>query len=170
MSRPYLYGVIAVLFLTACAYGRPIAPRPMQLGIDADNWSNQTSSPAFAASLTAMNIDFISWHIQPEEEADPKHLFAIVNFCRQHHWHYLFNNEVGNYRRDLPTLQHADGTYRYDLAEKTLETLKDDPLFLGVVYDETNLMQSLLGVRDEKGWEVFVSDLMVIPTWPDSPG
>jgi hypothetical protein len=151
MIRHRLLVVISTLSLVACAHARPITSHPMQLGIDADNWSNQTSSTAFAASLTAMNIDFISWHIQPEEEADPNHLMAIVNFCHQHHWHYLFNTEVGNYRRDLPALQHSDQTYRFDLAEKTLTQLKNDSLFLGVVYDETDLMQSLLGVHDEKG-------------------
>jgi hypothetical protein len=151
MSRHPLLAAFAVLCLTACAHALPIASRPMQLGIDADNWSGQIQNPAFASSLIAMNIDFISWHIQPEEEADPSHLLAIVKFCRLHHWHYLFNTEVGNYRRDLPALQHPDGTYRFDLAEKTLVLLRNDPLFLGVVYDETDLMQSLLGVRDEKG-------------------
>jgi hypothetical protein len=126
-------------------------PHAMKLGVDADNWSGQTQNPAFANSLTQMKIDFISWHIQPEEEASPEHLKAIVEFCRKHHWQYLFNTEVGNYRRDLAQLQHADGTYRYDLAERTLALLKDDPLFLGVVYDEGDLMQAALGISDEKG-------------------
>jgi hypothetical protein len=126
-------------------------PRAMKLGVDADNWSAQTQNPAFENSLVQMNIDFISWHIQPEEEASPEHLKAIVDFCHKHHWEYLFNTEVGNYRRDLSQLRHSDGTYRYDLAEKTLAALKDDPLFLGVVYDETDLMQAVLGVTDENG-------------------
>ena len=143
--------VLALLCVAVEAHARPAPSTPMHLGIDADNWSGQTQNPAFAKSLTAMNIDFISWHIQPEEEADPKHLLALVDFCHQHHWSFLFNTEIGNYRRDLPALQHADGTYRYDLAEKTLLLLKNDPLFLGVVYDETDMMQSLLDVHDEKG-------------------
>ena len=142
---------LALLCGTGFAQARHLPPHPLQLGVDADNWSGQTQNPAFARGLTAMNIDFISWHIQPEEEADPKHLLAIVDFCHQHHWQYLFNTEVGNYRRDIPALHHTDETYRYDLAEKSLLLLKNDPLFLGVVYDETDMMQSLLGVRDEKG-------------------
>ena len=126
-------------------------PGPMQLGVDADNWSGQTQSPAFQDSLRLMKIDFISWHIQPEEEASPDRLQAIVQFCRKNHWHYLFNTEVANYRRDEPQFRHRDGTYRYDLAARTLAELKDDPMFMGVVYDEMDLMQALLGVRDEHG-------------------
>ena len=143
--------IFVLLTVFPKAHARPVPSTPMQLGVDADNWSGQIQNPAFAKSLMAMKIDFISWHIQPEEEADPKHLLAIIAFCHQHHWSFLFNTEVGNYRRNLPALQHADGTYRYDLAENTLRLLKNDPLFLGVVYDETDMMQSLLGVRDEKG-------------------
>ena len=89
-----------------------------------------------------------------EEEGDPEHLRAIVEFCRRNHWHYLFNNEVGNYRRGDNKFKHADGTYRYDLAERTLATLKDDPLFLGVVYDEGDLMQTLEGVADPTGKKI----------------
>jgi hypothetical protein len=72
----------------------------MQLGVDADNWSGQTQSLAFENSLRLMKIDFISWHILPEEEASPDRLQAIVQFCRRNHWHYLFNTEVS------PTAMH----------------------------------------------------------------
>ena len=58
---------------------------------------------------------------------------------------------MANYRRGDPQFRHRDGTYRYDLAERTLAELKDDPLFLGVVYDESDLMQALLGVADQTG-------------------
>ena len=126
-------------------------PPLMQLGVDADNWSGQVQNSRFENSLKLMKIDFISWHIMPEEEASPDRLQAIVQFCHKNHWHYLFNTEVANYKRDDRRFKHADGTYRYDLAERTLAELKDDPLFLGVVYDETDLMQALLGVPDEKG-------------------
>jgi hypothetical protein len=127
------------------------APHPFQLGVDADNWSGQIKNPGFEASLKQMKIDFISWHVQPEEESHPERLQEIVQFCHKNNWKYLFNNEVGNYRRDESTFRHPDGTFRYDLAERTLIALKDDPLFLGVVYDETDLMQAMLGVKDPKG-------------------
>jgi hypothetical protein len=130
-----------------------VLPR-MQLGVDADNWSGQTKSPAFEASMRSMKIDFISWHILPEEEASPARLHAIVDFCRRNQWHYLFNTEVSNYRRDEAAFRHADGTYRYDLAQQTLAELKSDPLFLGVIYDETDLMQAVLDMPDQTGKRV----------------
>jgi hypothetical protein len=124
--------------------------KPMQVGVDADNWSGQTKSVAFEEGLVAMKVDFISWHVQPGEET-PEHLGDIVRFCRKHGWAYLFNTEWGNYNRDDTHLKHSDGTTRYDLAESTLAMLKDDPLFLGVVYDEADLMQALNGVVDPAG-------------------
>lgn len=139
------------LAAAAIFQARAAEPPPMRLGVDADNWSGQIANPAFEGGLRRMKIDFICWHILPEEEADPQRLRAIVDFCRKNRWQYLFNTEIANYRRDYPGFRHADGTYRYDLAEKTLQTLKQDPLFMGVVYDEADLMQSLLGVGDGKG-------------------
>jgi hypothetical protein len=130
-----------------------VLPR-MQLGVDADNWSSQTQSAAFEASMRSMDIDFISWHILPEEEASPARLHAIVDFCRKNHWHYLFNTEVSNYRRDEAGFKHSDGTYRYDLAQRTLAELKSDPLFLGVIYDEADLMQAFLDMQDQTGRRV----------------
>ena len=123
----------------------------MQLGVDADNWSGQTQSSAFETCLRLMKIDFISWHIQPEEEASPERLQAIVNsagkiigiICSIRKW-LITGGET-------PRFKHRDGTYRYDLAQQTLAELKDDPLFLGVVYDETDLMQALLGMPDQTG-------------------
>ena len=123
----------------------------MQIGVDADNWSGQTMSPAFADSLRKMKIDFISWHILPEEEADSRRLQSIVQFCHKNHWHYLFNTEIANYRRDDPRFRHPDGTFRYDVSVQTLSDLRNDPLFVGVVYDEADLMQALLGEKDDKG-------------------
>ena len=130
------------------------ASRGLQLGIDADNWSGQTQNRQFENSLRRMKLDFVSWHIAPEEEKNPERLRAIVDFCRKNGWSYLFNTEIVNYRRGETVFKHADGTYRYDLAEHTLSELKDDPLFLGVVYDEADLMQALCGVLDEKGREI----------------
>lgn len=140
---------------TVMAYAADKAPPPrMQLGVDADDWSNQVRGPAFESALRQMQIDFISWHIQPEEEMHPEHLQEIVDFCHRNHWGYLFNTEVGNYRRHEPLFQHADGTYRYDLLTSTLERLAKDPLFLGVVYDEGDLVQAMLGMPDGKGGTV----------------
>ena len=124
------------------------------MGVDADNWDGQINDPRFEQSLRKMGLDFISWHILPNEESDPKRLDAIVQFCRRNHWAYLFNTEIANYERAVPAFEHPDGTYRYDLAINTLKSLKDDPLFLGVVYDEAELMQSLQGERDQKGREI----------------
>ncbi len=128
------------------------AALPMRLGVDADNFSGQTANHQFEESLRLMKFEFISWHISPEQEHNPAQLQVIIDFCRKNHWSYLFNTETVNYRRDEPAnFKHEDGTYRWDLAERTLTELKDDPLFLGVVYDEADLMQALCGVIDEKG-------------------
>jgi hypothetical protein len=126
------------------------ARRPMKLGVDADNWSGQIAHKDFETSLKSMQIDFISWHINPAEEQSPDRLNGIVEFCRRNHWSYLFNNEIANVSRDEPVFRHPDGTYRYDLAERTLLQLKDDPLFLGVVYDEADVLQALNGVTAGK--------------------
>jgi hypothetical protein len=124
---------------------------PMQLGVDADNWSGQIADSRFESSLRLLKINFISWHLQPEEEGNLERLHTIVQFCRKNHWPYLFNTEVVNYRREDSQFRHQDGTFRYDLAERTLVELKDDPLFLGVVYDEADLMQAMCGVVYGKG-------------------
>jgi hypothetical protein len=126
-------------------------PRSFQLGVDADNWTGEIQNKDFERSLRLMKIDFISWHLQPEEEVDPERLQTIVRFCRRNHWAYLFNTEVVNYRRDDSQFRHQDGTFRFDLAESTLAKLKDDPSFLGVVYDEGDLMQAVCGVVYGKG-------------------
>ena len=100
-EETHLYSLILCLILAGdpAPAVKKEAARPMQLGVDADNWLGQVRNPAFENGLKSMEIDFISWHIQPEEEDDPEKLGAIVEFCRRNHWHYLFNNEVGNYRR-----------------------------------------------------------------------
>lgn len=157
MKKPFskLIAVVLLALGTAFVHAASAPPaRTMHLGIDADNWSGQIKDPRFERALRQLNIDFISWHIQPAEEADPKYLDAIVQFCRKNHWAYLFNTEVANYARNLPAFQHPDGTYRYDVADHTLALLKDDPLFLGVVYDEGDLMQGMLGVKAGGNQEV----------------
>jgi hypothetical protein len=138
--------------LPLTAYLAPGAPpaHRMKVGVDADNWSGQARNPAFEQALVDMKVDFVSWHVQPDEET-PQHLGELVSLCRKHGWGYLFNTEFGNYKREDARLKHSDGTYRYDLAETTLSLLKDDPLFLGVVYDETDLMQAMNGAKDQDG-------------------
>ncbi len=137
--------VAAIASLALQLNAQTAARRPMKLGVDADNWNGQIAHKEFETSLRLMNIDFISWHINPAEEQRPELLNAIVEFCRRNHWSYLFNTEIGNTSRGEPLFRHPDGTYRYDLAEHTLMQLKDDPLFLGVVYDEADLVQALCG-------------------------
>lgn len=151
-----------ILLIIIGAFGNPVTyvcraapvPQPMRLGVDADNWRSQVQNPKFEEALRRMKIDFISWHIQPEEEDDPKRLGIIAQFCRKNHWSYLFNTEVFNYRYFEERFKHPDGTVRWDLAERTLVEFKDDPLFLGVVYDEADLVQALCGTKDGKGKEV----------------
>jgi hypothetical protein len=115
-------------------------------GVNADNWSNQIQNPAFEASLKAMGVQFVVWHLSPEEEVAEERLMEIVNFCRRNGFRYLFNTELVNYVPGFYYFQQADGTYRYDLKKTTLDKLRNDALFLGVVYDEPMLMQSLNGV------------------------
>lgn len=113
-------------------------------GVNADNWSAQISNPAFLTGLKAMGVQFIVWHLSPEEENGPG-LMTIVNFCRTNNFSYLFNTELVNYVPDVPYFTNSDGTYRWDLRPATLDLLKNDPLFIGEVYDEALLMQSLNG-------------------------
>jgi hypothetical protein len=142
--------ILAIVALALQLNAQTVGRRPMKLGIDASNWNREIAHKEFETSLRSMNIDFISWHINPVEEQRPELLNAIVEFCRRNHWSYLFNTEFANYRRNEPFFRHPDGTYRYDLAESTLMQLKDDPLFLGVIYDEADLVQALCGMTIDK--------------------
>lgn len=121
----------------------PTASFSFSLGINADNFDNQIGNPAFLAALKKMDADFILWHIAPEQEVFQQRLIQIVEFCRKNNFHYLFNTELVNYTPNIRLFKQKDGTYRWDLRHQTLEKLKHDPLFLGVVYDEPMLMQSL---------------------------
>ncbi len=118
----------------------------LKFGVNADNWSNQIQYAAFEHALKQMGVEFIVWHLSPEEELVDERLMTIVNFCRQNNFAYLFNTELVNYVPDFWYFQQEDGTYRYDLDKATLTKLRDDPLFLGVVYDEAMHMQQLNGV------------------------
>ena len=71
--------VVLLLGLAMPVRGQTASPRSMQLGVDADNWSGQIQSSAYENGLRLMKIDFISWHIQPEEEASPDRLQAMSN-------------------------------------------------------------------------------------------
>ncbi len=113
------------------------------LGINTDNNDNQINHPAFLDSVKKMNFDFILWHITPEQEVFQERLMQIVEFCRKNNLYYLFNTELVNYTPNVRLFKQKDGTYRWDLRPSTMEKLKTDPLFLGVVYDEPMLMQSL---------------------------
>jgi hypothetical protein len=122
----------------------PAEAQPFKFGVNADNWKNEIENPGFAQLLSDMGVEFVVWHLSPEEEASDG-ITKIVEFCRKHQLEYLFNTELVNYVPGVPYFQNADGTYRWDLRRETLEKLKDDPLFLGQVYDEPMLMQSLRG-------------------------
>ncbi|MDR1612303.1 MAG: hypothetical protein LBT97_05905 [Planctomycetota bacterium] len=121
------------------------AATPFRLGLNADNWSGQTDSAQFRESVRELGVEFIVWHVHPVE-IDTGHIQKAIEFCRRDGLGYLFNTEVVNY---LPPEARfaADGgkTYRWDLGASLLNQVKDDPLFLGVVYDEPLLMQSLAG-------------------------
>jgi hypothetical protein len=122
----------------------PWKTQPFKFGVNADNWNNEIELPGFAQLLKDMGVEFVIWHLSPEEETSDG-ITRIVEFCRKHQLEYLFNTELVNYVPGVPYFQNADGTYRWDLRRETLEMLKDDPLFLGQVYDEPMLMQSLRG-------------------------
>lgn len=113
-------------------------------GVNADNWTGDINTPGFVEALKMMKVDFIVWHLSPEEEVGVG-IDALVDLCRKNGWAYLFNTELVNYVPGVSYFSNPDGTYRWDLKDATLEKLKDDPLFLGQVYDEPMLMQSLNG-------------------------
>ncbi|MEW6263013.1 MAG: hypothetical protein AB1641_08030 [Thermodesulfobacteriota bacterium] len=141
---------IAGLFLLLVPSLAMLSPEPVwgfRFGVNADNWDRQIKKPAFVEALRRMKVEFIVWHLSPEEEVSPERLMEIVNFCRQNNWGYLFNTELVNYVPKVPHFQQPDGTYRWDLKPPTMKQLENDPLFLGVVYDEPELMQSMLGVK-----------------------
>lgn len=115
-----------------------------RFGVNADNWKGEISRPGFVQALKSMGVEFVVWHVSPEELATGR-IMDIVLFCRANKLSYLFNTELMNYVPNVPQFTNRDGTYRWDLNQETLERFKDDPLFLGQVYDEPMLMQSLNG-------------------------
>lgn len=137
---------LAVCCLCLCLFTASPAGA-FRFGINADNWSGQISHAAFEDAAVAMGVEFIVWHISPYEEDNPQYLMQIVDFCRKLGIGYAFNTEVVNYLPDYGPFRQADGTFRWDLKPETMELLADDPLFLGVVYDEPMLMQELNGTE-----------------------
>ena len=114
------------------------------LGLNCDNYHNQLDNEKFRKAILKFKPDFIVWHIAPKDEIfNEERLGKIVNFCRKNKIKYLFNTEAVNYLPDLPLFMHKDGTKRWDLLEDTLKWLKDDKLFLGIVYDEAMHFQAL---------------------------
>ncbi len=137
-----------------------------KLGINCDNFDQQLSNPKFVQFIKKLNVDFIVWHIAPQQEIDYKQeLGKIVNFCRENNIEYLFNIEVVNYMDDIPYFMHDDGTKRWDLKKETLTWLENDTLFLGVVYDEAMLMQMLnhskINGKEIKPYFVDTKDMKV---------
>jgi len=116
-------------------------------GVNADNWNNQIKNPAFGKALGQMGVRFVVWHISPEEVASGRRLMDIIEFCRKRDLKYLFNTELVNYADNLAYFKHPDGTYRWDIRPEVLQALQHDPLFLGVVYDEPMLMQTMGGMQ-----------------------
>ena len=135
--------VAVVLLLVACAC--PGVAGAFSFGVNADNWKGELGRPGFAQAIKDLGVEFIVWHVSPEE-VESDRIMEIVDFCRANKLAYLFNTELTNYVPGVPYFTNADGTYRWDLKPTTMERFKDDPLFLGQVYDEPMLMQSLNGV------------------------
>ena len=97
-------------------------------GINADNWQGELRRPGFAKTLESLGVEFVVWHLSPEEEDDPARLQELVEFFHANSLEYLFNTELVNYVPDVPHFANSDGTYRWDLKPATLRKLKDDPL------------------------------------------
>lgn len=135
--------VTVFLFLAA---GAVQAATPFRLGLNADNWSGQSDSAQFRQSVKELGVEFIVWHVHPDE-LDSGLVQKAVDFCRRDGLGYLFNTEVVNYLPRDKRFVPGDRTYRWDIKADVLDKLKDDPLFLGVVYDEAILMQNLAGTR-----------------------
>jgi len=132
--------VAILLVLTVAVVGAGT----FRFGVNADNWKGELRRPGFAKILKQLGVEFVVWHLSPEEESSER-MMELVNFCRTNNIAYLFNTELVNYVPNVPYFANSDGTYRWDLHQETLDKLKDDPLFLGQVYDEAMLMQSLNG-------------------------
>jgi hypothetical protein len=147
-DRPF--GFRHTIFLLILLYGAlaiPVQGAGFNFGVNADNWKNQIKNPAFGEALEKMGVRFVVWHISPEEVASGRRLLEIIEFSRKRDLQYLFNTELVNYVDKVKDFKHKDGTYRWDIRQKVMKALQQDPLFLGVVYDEPMLMQAMCGMQ-----------------------
>ncbi len=151
-----------VLLLPACAHAAQEQAPPFHFGVNGDNWKGEIRRPGYAAALKALGVDFVVWHVSPEEMEQPGRLDELVRFFRSNGLRYLFNTELVNYVPGVPFFRNPDGTYRWDIKPAIMERLRDDPLFMGQVYDEPMLMQSLNGAT--------VNGRTVPPYFVDSRG
>ncbi|NLY40945.1 MAG: hypothetical protein GX055_04910 [Desulfovibrionales bacterium] len=133
--------LVAIYILFTPASGQT---RPFYFGVNADNWHGELKNPVFAQCINELGVQFIVWHVSPEELATGR-IMECIEFCRANNLPYLFNTELCNYVPGVPEFTNADGTYRWDLTPEQLRHVHGDPLFLGQVYDEPMLMQSLNG-------------------------
>ena len=158
-SRILLTSMIAILFsLVCCRAGLAVFDgkgQPFRLGLNADNWSNQVDSSNFRQSVRDMGIEFIVWHVSPEEFANGK-IEKVFEYCRSEGLYYLFNTELVNYVSETPEFM-ADGgkTRRWDFSDAILAPLREDPFFLGVVHDESLLMQAYVGKNIEPSYPYY---------------
>ncbi len=148
-NRGRLISLLGLALVLALFSASAEAASKFRLGLNADNWNNQVDSAEFKKSVRNLGIEFIVWHVSPEEFAT-RSLLRVVDYCRKNNLDYLFNTELVNYVPGVTEFA-ADGgrAYRWDLRPEIMEYLKDDPHFLGVVYDESLLVQSLLGTTIE---------------------
>ncbi len=142
----------ALLLLCCClAFGTrsglcaEFAAAPFRLGLNADNWSGQAERSEFWKLTRDMGIEFIVWHVTPEEFSSGA-IMQLIARCRAEGIAYLFNTELVNYVPDAPEFRADNGkSRRWDFSDSVLAPLRVDPLFLGVVHDESLLMQAELG-------------------------
>lgn len=129
--------------------------QPFRLGLNADNWSNQVDSPIFRQSVRDMGIEFIVWHVSPEEFSTGT-IKKVLEYCRSEGLYYLFNTELVNYVPETPEFMTDGGaTRRWDFSEALLAPLRSDPLFLGVVHDESLLIQAHIGTSAKTSYPSY---------------
>ncbi|GAB1409574.1 hypothetical protein MASR1M90_07280 [Desulfovibrionales bacterium] len=121
--------------------------------------------PFFAERLRDLGVQFVVWHVSPEELATGR-IMECVELCRANNLGYLFNTELVNYVPGVPEFSHPDGTYRWDLTPDQLAGVLHDPLFLGQVYDEPMLMQSMnkVSVHGQRVAPYFVDTSAMLPS------
>ncbi len=146
MKKTFVLNLLATLVLGLLVVAPARAEeRPFRLGLNADNWDKQITMASYRDSVKKLGIEFIVWHISPEEFANGS-ILQIADYCRKNNLQYLFNTELMNYVPNIEEFRSDNGqSYRWDIRPEYLEYLKDDKLFLGVIYDESLFVQNLLG-------------------------